>query len=542
MSAIRSDSIEARPAIGGWLLLLCISLTILSPALTLYTLVGDWTASADDARLFPVALDETILTAAISAFGILAGIQLWRRASGAVALAKTFLLAYLAGALLLPFALIANASDGVLSGSFLLASLLPLMRAAIAVAIWYSYLSISTRVRATYPASEPAYTVPPQTARGRLLSELSSPALLDLGGAALCVIVAGQARNAVDLLASGSVGADTIYTLLNAASFAFVVASAVAGWASDRWDARQVLLVLAAVSGVGLLLLAAAQGSMIIGLGVFLCSIGAAAMVPAAKIVVSHLRGLRGTGLALIFLLLGLSSRFSEARIALSNALGPHAALAAGGAAILLLVVPLLFVLLRRQGAAEGASAEQSLASRRLQILFVAILVAAAIQAVFDIVPENFIIGALPQQPIPQPLQVALPFLAIVAAGVLFDVIRDGRAGAILSLATLAGGIMLLLQQAGGAVFGTAIVLASAWNGCDIAFAYLLARDFGTRSFGTVFGAYVSVTAVLWTAVFGLSRVCCAASGGPHVNDPLVIGACVASLAAGGLFLWSRRA
>ena len=165
MDEVRSSetglSIDRRlRGVGGWLLLFCVGLTILSPLVTLSTIVVGFGESPEVFDEFPrlriIMLAETVLCGTMMAFSVYAGICLWTIRPGAVRIAKCYLLCLLGAqtiSAILPFAanLPAEANEAML-GEVAKDSI----RTVIYVAIWYSYLNCSERVRATYgPATPP---------------------------------------------------------------------------------------------------------------------------------------------------------------------------------------------------------------------------------------------------------------------------------------------------------------------------------------------------------------------------------------------------
>jgi hypothetical protein len=83
-------------------------------------------------------------------FGIYAGVKLWRIRSGAVTTARIYLLcllAYNVGSLGLPFLL---GLPSEYSQRLLMEAVPGFVPTMIGIAIWYSYLTQSRRVRATY--------------------------------------------------------------------------------------------------------------------------------------------------------------------------------------------------------------------------------------------------------------------------------------------------------------------------------------------------------------------------------------------------------
>jgi hypothetical protein len=148
--------VEPPPqGVGGWLLLLCLSLTVFGPLWTLYNLTESFNLLQDFDRfpgLFVVATVDAILSVGLGTFSIYAGVALWSIRPGAVQTAKTFLLCllgYVAVAAILPFmaGLPSTASEALIA-----AVVKNTVRGVVFVAIWYSYLNKSGRVSATYPS------------------------------------------------------------------------------------------------------------------------------------------------------------------------------------------------------------------------------------------------------------------------------------------------------------------------------------------------------------------------------------------------------
>jgi hypothetical protein len=140
--------------VDGWLLLLCVSLTILGPLGTLVGLVRSYSEAAQHFDDFPrwaiVFVLDSVLTLGLMGFGIRAGLGLWRVRPNAVPTAKVYLMCavvYSAVAAILPSFtdLPSEVSremfhDGLKQG----------LKLTVVAAIWFIYLSRSRRVRATY--------------------------------------------------------------------------------------------------------------------------------------------------------------------------------------------------------------------------------------------------------------------------------------------------------------------------------------------------------------------------------------------------------
>lgn len=140
--------------VGGWLLLFCIGLIVLTPLITLSRLVASYGEAAPYLHQFPglmvVTVIDTLLCIGLMAFSIYAGTALWRIRPGAVRTAKRYLLCFLgyqAVAAILPF--MAGLPPEA-NGAMIEPIVTNAFRGVLFVAIWHSYLNKSKRVSATY--------------------------------------------------------------------------------------------------------------------------------------------------------------------------------------------------------------------------------------------------------------------------------------------------------------------------------------------------------------------------------------------------------
>lgn len=154
----RRDIPEAEPprGIGGWLLFLCISLTILSPI----RLVADFYSVRRE--LAPhIAIEPAyrtlifgcgVLNFSVAAGLFVAGFMLWGRHPRAVRAAKIALLYYVCS--LGPMSILPYLSGvpGEIAKVWSLTILKAIPLAVVYPLIWFLYLSYSKRVRATFPA------------------------------------------------------------------------------------------------------------------------------------------------------------------------------------------------------------------------------------------------------------------------------------------------------------------------------------------------------------------------------------------------------
>lgn len=142
----------AYDKVGGWLLFLCVSLTILNPL----TLVGfgayNFISLAPAFNRFPtlaiVTVLDALLTVSLAALSAYAGISLWRRRSGSVKLATIFLFAGAAFTILTPLLPLA-AGLGSEFNKVVLDSALQSWRGILYYVVWLNYLRQSKRVKAT---------------------------------------------------------------------------------------------------------------------------------------------------------------------------------------------------------------------------------------------------------------------------------------------------------------------------------------------------------------------------------------------------------
>jgi Protein of unknown function (DUF2569) len=140
--------------VGGWLLLLCLGLTVFTPLLTIPLLAMGFSESSKYFNQFPgllvITVTDTVLCLGLMVFSIYAGTGLWSIRTGAVQMAKRYLLCFLgykAIAAILPFmAGLPSAATKAMIGTVAMDTL----RGVIYFAVWYSYLSMSKRVIATY--------------------------------------------------------------------------------------------------------------------------------------------------------------------------------------------------------------------------------------------------------------------------------------------------------------------------------------------------------------------------------------------------------
>lgn len=137
--------------VKGWLLLLCIILTVLNPLMTFFVYFADF-KGFNAMSLLGVA--DTFWIVLITLFGMYAGINLWTVRSNAVKITKIYLLAMAGYALFITgyaFFILMPQDPTAYDITTAVGAMVRLLAFAV---IWYHYLLRSKRVKATYPAGQ----------------------------------------------------------------------------------------------------------------------------------------------------------------------------------------------------------------------------------------------------------------------------------------------------------------------------------------------------------------------------------------------------
>jgi len=100
MTDFKDLQIKRYDSVGGWLLLLCLALTIFSPIRTVYNLVTTYEEINQLFTTYPglqtVYYIDMVVSIVLMLFSIRAGYMLWNIKPGAVKIAKNYLLLFLA--------------------------------------------------------------------------------------------------------------------------------------------------------------------------------------------------------------------------------------------------------------------------------------------------------------------------------------------------------------------------------------------------------------------------------------------------------------
>jgi hypothetical protein len=141
------------PEISGWLLVLCLLLTLVSPAAGLYTIVWHVLPELLQVHRLPITVlsaNHCVLFIPLAGFSFIAGMKLWRVKPGAVRFARSYLVSYLITnfAYFLFWALLIWPKNSL---SFAAMAWHHVAGPIPSMFLWYSYLEHSKRIRATFP-------------------------------------------------------------------------------------------------------------------------------------------------------------------------------------------------------------------------------------------------------------------------------------------------------------------------------------------------------------------------------------------------------
>jgi hypothetical protein len=149
-----TESEAELKGVKGWLLLLCLLLTVFDPSVVLVSLfvVSDGAMASHNLHpeVFRLILVNGILRIGLAVFSIYAGLSLWKLAPKAVITARSYLVAIAVSSVFLLFLpLLLGVSEDA-QGGIAQEGILNTLLTVLYVAVWYAYLARSRRVRATY--------------------------------------------------------------------------------------------------------------------------------------------------------------------------------------------------------------------------------------------------------------------------------------------------------------------------------------------------------------------------------------------------------
>jgi hypothetical protein len=148
-------STQQQPkGVGGWLLVLCLMLTLVGPGISIWLMTHELAAFSPyfpgSPGLRATILASLAVTAIAEAFGVFAGILLWLVRPGAVKIAKTALLLALTVDIATTALYAALGQTPVADGAFIRGITAHMIPSLIFFTLCFGYLNKSNRVSATY--------------------------------------------------------------------------------------------------------------------------------------------------------------------------------------------------------------------------------------------------------------------------------------------------------------------------------------------------------------------------------------------------------
>lgn len=315
-----------------------------------------------------------------------------------------------------------------------------------------------------------------------------------------------------------------LMTSVTVQSLVVVASGPIAGVALDRFGSRRVALVSVVLFGLCFMSLALANGTLWIYYAqwVLMSALGAGTLTATwTRVINSWFDRQRGLALGVVSAGTGLTAFMVKPLTAwLIMNFGWRVAIAVVGALPLLVALPLVYWLFREpprlavEGVADpvepGVTLSQALRDRRLWIMAISFLLLAF--ALTATTPNMENILKTHNFTLPQIGGITASFgLAVIAGrvggGLLLDRLWAPGCALIVFMMPALGNAVL----AGGTISTTTAILAIVGMGLGTGFefdllAYLIARYFGRRQYGTIYGVFYIVIAVgggLGPAVYG---------------------------------------
>lgn len=150
----QSASQRQYKGVRGWLLLLCVGLTIFNPIDTVQFIAFNFSANYPHFDQFPnlrvLTYLDMVLALGVMALGVYAGVALWRVRPRAVQTAKNYYLCFLAYTVIAAIFPVMSGLPSEEISALLKGNVKIVVRMAVYVAICSLYLHRSKRVKATY--------------------------------------------------------------------------------------------------------------------------------------------------------------------------------------------------------------------------------------------------------------------------------------------------------------------------------------------------------------------------------------------------------
>jgi len=153
----RPPGASAGAGVRGWLLVLCLMFTVIGPLICAGLMANTYSVFAPQfagsGGVLAVVLVSLAVTAGSAAYGVYAGLRLWRIRAGAVATAKQALLVGLAADIVSTMIEVAAGRSQDAADRLLWQFTFNLVPSLIFFTLCFAYLNRSNRVGATYRAA-----------------------------------------------------------------------------------------------------------------------------------------------------------------------------------------------------------------------------------------------------------------------------------------------------------------------------------------------------------------------------------------------------
>ncbi len=318
--------------------------------------------------------------------------------------------------------------------------------------------------------------------------------------------------------------------------------SPVVGALTDRFGPRRVLIASSILMALGL----TAVGITSHSLQAFVAAVTIASLLGAAQtgvpytyVIVGWFSARRGLALGIMLSFVGLGIATVPPALAFIISLwGWRFAFVAAGIAAMAITLPVAFFVIRDPPAAskaarsEGHDVPQALRTSSFWLMLAAFFLNyfAAAAGSISLPVQLADRGAAPAQAAFVMSMVGLSFIVMrLGFGALLDRFPPVPLTALAFLAPVVGHLILLNSEGQAAAYVSAVFFGLATGAEGDAIGFLLARRFGMRSFGKLFG--INYMALTMGAGLGPAMLHFLAHGGTRYDEALTVFACIGAIA-----------
>ncbi len=147
------ERVKKYNKVGGWLLLLCIALTIGTPLRSLYGISVSYDNMIQLQKTFPrlesIFYISSIIISAVMVLSVIVGMMLWDLKKDSVRMTKIYLIIFFAAIVIINLITFIAGLPSEVSQAMIPSVLSGILQALVYSGVWYWYLSVSKRVKAT---------------------------------------------------------------------------------------------------------------------------------------------------------------------------------------------------------------------------------------------------------------------------------------------------------------------------------------------------------------------------------------------------------